>query len=208
MKARLFITTILLVVFTGLHADSRFSEQSYELLDPAVPTKTTGKIEVVEIFWYGCPHCYSLEPYLEKWLETKPDDVVFTRIPGVLGKSWIPHARAYFTAEQLGVVNKIHRPLFDAIHVQGEHIVDEKRLKEFFTDQGINGDDFSRIYESEAITDKLKESFLAGKEYKITGVPTIIINGKYKTSASLAGGNRELVAVINQLLEKERQAIR
>ena len=70
MKTRLFITTILLVVFTGLYADSRFSEKSYELLEPAVPTGSADKIEVVEIFWYGCPHCYSLEPYLEKWLET------------------------------------------------------------------------------------------------------------------------------------------
>lgn len=152
MKLRTLLTGLIAFVILS-HAWAGGSEApKYEVLDPPQATKTGNKIEIVEVFWYGCPHCYSLEPYLEKWQETKPDDVEFRRIPGVLRKNWLPHARAYFTAEILGILDKIHKPLFDAIHSENKNIMDEKELRDFFVKQGIKKDDFNKVYQSEEVS--------------------------------------------------------
>ena len=188
------------VSLTGGHA----ANTGFQLLQPAQPTQSGDKIEVVEIFWYGCPHCYSLEPYLDNWLKNKPADVEFRRIPGVLGRDWMAHARAYYTAEQLGILEQIHRPLFDAIHKDRQNIMNGKQLRDFFAEYGVDKDEFTRIFDSEEITGKIKEAFIAAQNYKVTGVPTIIVNGKYRTSASQAGGNKKLIEIINQLIEMER----
>ena len=193
-----------LLAISASWAAERYVPKIYEPVYPPQPTRTGEKIEVVEVFWYGCPHCYSLEPYLDQWLEKKPDDVEFLRLPAVLGKGWIPHARAYFTAEKLGLVDKIHGPLFDAIHRDGEHINDENRLGQFFSEYGVDKGEFTRIFNSEDVDDKVKESYVMGKRYGITGVPAIIVNGKYRTSASMTGGNSNLMAAIDQLIEMER----
>jgi len=205
MKLKIFIISVAFFTSAILFAADNFVKGPYESI-PSQPTATGDKIEVLEFFWYGCPHCYSLEPYLEKWQSTKADDVQFIRVPAILGKNWIPHARAYFTAEKLGIVGKIHRPLFDAIHKDREKITDEKALKNFFTDMGIDKDEFTRIYESSEISEKIQETFLLGQQYQLTGVPAIIVNGKYRTSATMAGSNANLIEVINQLTAKERQS--
>jgi len=200
MKSKLFLTGLFSIFVCGL----AWAADPYERINPPQPTKSGEKIEVVEVFWYGCPHCYALEPYLEKWLETKPDDVEFRRIPGVLGRNWLPHARAYFTAEKLGVLDRTHRPMFDAIHVERVDLGNEKKLAGFFKTQGVDRTEFIRVYESEEITDKVKQAFVAGQGYGLTGVPVIIVNGKYRASASTAGGNTKLIEVINMLIEQER----
>lgn len=200
MKSNLLLTCLFFVLVSGL----AWATDPYERINPAQPTKSGDKIEVVEVFWYGCPHCYALEPYLEKWLETKPDDVEFRRIPGVLGRNWLPHARAYFTAEKLDVLDKTHRPMFDAIHVGRVDLGNEKKLANFFREHGVDRAEFIRIYESEEITDKVKQAFVAGQGYGLTGVPVIIVNGKYRVSSSTAGGNTKLVEAINMLIEQER----
>jgi len=205
MRLKTFSISILaILLFSSAWAGGRYSSETYHPVIPPQPTQTGDKIEVLELFWYGCPHCYDLEHYLDKWLEKKPDDVVFRRMPAILGKGWIPHARAYFTAEKLGIVDQIHRPLFDAIHKDGEHIIDEGSLKTFFAKHGVDADEFSKIFNSEEVEIKVKESFVMGQRYKVTGVPTIIINGKYRTSASITGSNENLFLVIDQLVEKER----
>lgn len=203
----LFTGLFAVVIFT--HAWAGGSEaRPFDELNPPQPTKTGGKTEVVEVFWYGCPHCYSLEPYLEQWLKTKPEDVEFRRIPGVLGKNWLPHARAYYTAEILGILDIIHKPLFNAIHGENKNIMDEKRLRDFFVQQGVKEDEFNRVYQSQEVTDKVKEAFIAGQGYKLTGVPAIIINGKYRTSAAMTGSNQKLIETINQLVDRESNPVR
>jgi protein dithiol oxidoreductase (disulfide-forming) len=205
MKLKLVIASVAFLTSVILFAADNLVQGSYESIQPH-PTATGNKIEVLEFFWYGCPHCYTLEPYLEKWQSTKTDDVQFRRVPAILGKNWIPHAKAYFTAEKLGVVDKIHRPLFDAIHKDQKKIIDEKTLRDFFADKGVDKDEFTRIYESSEISEKIQESFILGQQYQITGVPAIIVNGKYRTSASMAGSNANLIEVINQLTAIERQS--
>ncbi|NNG12902.1 MAG: thiol:disulfide interchange protein DsbA/DsbL, partial [Halobacteria archaeon] len=106
------------------------------------PTSVADKVEVVELFWYSCPHCYYLEPNISKWLENKPDDVEFLRLPAVLGKGWELLGKAYFTAELLGVVDKIHEPLFEAIHVKKQKFRDVAAIEDFFVSHGVDRKDF------------------------------------------------------------------
>ena len=199
----LLICGLLCLFISGAFADDR--EQGYEEIRPAQPTQVPeGKIEVVEVFWYGCPHCYDFEPYLKNWLENKPDDVVFRRLPGVLNKSWLPHAKAYFTAEKLGILADIHKPLFDALHKERKRIFTEDQLRDFFEDHGVDADKFDKIYNSDEIETKTKQAFFLARGYRLTGVPSVVVNGKYMTSGSLTGSFTNLLKTIDYLVEKER----
>ncbi|MFT5134035.1 MAG: thiol:disulfide interchange protein DsbA [Gammaproteobacteria bacterium] len=194
-----FISALLLCFTLTVHA-----EDPYTLIVPAQPTQAIDKIEVLEVFWYGCPHCYEFEPHVTKWLESKADDVEFRRMPGIFSKNWVPHARAYFTAEKLGVLDKIHTPLFEALHKESKRINTEDELKDFFISKGVDGDEFTRTYNSSEIETKYKQAFVMGQRYKITGVPAVIVNGKYMTSGSLAGSYDNLLKTIDDLVDKER----
>ena len=141
------------------------------------------------MFWYGCPHCYHLEPLVEEWLASKPDDVEFVRMPAVLGPNWELYGKAYYTAELLGVLDKVHPALFDAIHKDKKKIRDEAALQKLFVKQGVSAEDFRNTFSSFAVNVKLNNAKQMTKRYAITGVPTVIINGKYSTSASQAGSN-------------------
>lgn len=206
MKLKILMHTLVSVVFIGLFGTVYAEDTRYEVLEPYQATQSGDRIEVVEFFWYGCPHCYAVEPYLEHWNENKPDDVEFRRVPGVLSGKWIPHARAFYTAEKLGILEKIHRPLFDAIHKDRQRISSQDHLADFFAEYDVDKEEFNRIYESESVTEQIKQAYLAAKNYSITGVPTLIVNGKYRTSVAQAGGNKELIATVNDLIDRERQS--
>jgi protein dithiol oxidoreductase (disulfide-forming) len=195
------LLSILLLCFSiTVHA-----EDPYKLIIPVQPTQSDSKIEVLEVFWYGCPHCYDFEPHIDNWLKDLPEDVEFRRMPGIFNKSWIAHAKAYFTAEKLGILDKIHSPLFTALHKERKRIYTEDELKDFFISKGVDGDEFSKIFNSSEIETKFKQAFVMGQRYKITGVPAVIVNGKYMTSASLTGSYENLLKTINELIVKERK---
>ena len=175
----------------------------YKKLPSPQPTITGDKIEVLEVFWYGCPHCYHFEPFIEKWLKQKAEYIEFVRMPGILGKNWLPHARAFYAAEKLGILEEIHEPLFDAIHRDKRKIIDEKSLRVFFSEHGISGKQFDEAFRSKEVEEKVKTAFTAGKNYALTGVPAVIINGKYVTGASMAGSYDKIIEVINTLAAKE-----
>lgn len=198
-RLSLIFFSILLFVSSTVYADEGFKH-----ITPAQPTQSGDKIEVLEVFWYGCPHCFAFEPYVKKWLETKADDVEFRRMPGIFRKSWIPHGRAYYTAQKLGVLDAIHSQLFDAIHKEKQKIYDEDSIKDFFEKQGVDGDEFTKVYESDEITTKIKQALIMGQRYKVTGVPSIIVNGKYLVSGSTAGSFENLLKVVDKLVDKER----
>ncbi|MCZ6805187.1 MAG: thiol:disulfide interchange protein DsbA/DsbL [Proteobacteria bacterium] len=181
-----------------------FAAEGYTTITPAQPTQTGDKIEVLEIFWYACLHCYEFEPFIQPWLENKPDDVVFRRMPAIFRNTWIPHAKAYFTAEKLGLLDSIHAPLFNAIHKEKKKIHDDASIKKFFINQGVDKGEFTKIYESDEVNTKVKQAFVMGQRYKITGVPAIIVNGKYRVSGSTAGSFSNVLKVIDSLVDKER----
>lgn len=201
MKHLLRIISLALLMTLG---NVSYAEDGYTVITPAQPTQTGDNIEVLEVFWYACPHCYDFDPYLHEWLADKPDDVTFLRMPGIFRKSWIPHAKAYFTADKLGVLDKIHTPLFNAIHREKKKIHDAKSMKKFFVKQGIDGGEFTEVYESEEIDTKTKQAFIMGQRYKVTGVPAIIVNGKYLVSASTAGSFENMLKITDALVDKER----
>jgi thiol:disulfide interchange protein DsbA len=188
-----------LLLFAGTVA-----AQDHREITPPQPTQTGDRIEVIEVFWYGCPHCYDFEPHLEKWLETQPQDVEFRRMPGIFNKNWIAHAKAFYTAQALNVFDRIHRPLFDAIHQQRRKLDDERALKAFFQEQGVDGGQFTEVYRSKEVDDQVKQAFLLGQRYKIAGVPSVIINGRYLTSGNDAGSLANVVTVMNRLIDRER----
>ncbi len=188
-------------------ADARFKEGThYRTLPMAQPTTTPpGKVEVVEVFWYGCPHCYSLEPYIKAWkANDMPADAELVRMPAALNRGWQVHARVFYTAEALGVLDEVHEDLFREIHGKGKRLDTEESLVEFFGRYGVSEQDFLDAFNSFAVQNKLRQSDNRVRRYRITGVPAIVVNGKYVTGADLAGGETQLFEVVNYLVEKER----
>lgn len=177
--------------------------QGYEAVSPPQPTADPGKIEVIEFFWYGCPHCYSFEPSLSAWLKTKPANVDFIRIPAVFNEQWGKHAKAYYVAEALGVVDKVHADFFDAIQEKKQELETEEQLQKFFTDHGVKESDFKDAYNSFMIDAKLRQAPALAAKYGLTGVPAIVVNGKYKTNGTLAGTQEKMIDVVNLLIKKE-----
>jgi thiol:disulfide interchange protein DsbA len=206
------VTTLLLALLVvmalpGLAFAKEYQEgKEYTLLSSPQPTSTGDKIEVVELFWYGCPHCYDLEPEVQAWLKKQPEDVELVRMPAVMGPRWELLAQAYYTAELLGIADRIHPALFEAIHKNNMEINDEDSLRAFFVNQGVSAEDFNKTFSSFAVAVKMNNSRQMTRRYRITGVPTIIVNGKYSTSATLAGGNEAVFGVVDYLVEQERAA--
>lgn len=196
------LAAIFALCLTG--ASSVMAADGYEMVSPPQPTTAKDNmVEVVELFWYGCPHCYRLEPFVERWLKRKPKNVKFVRMPGVFRDSWEIHARAYYTAEILGAVDKVHKPMFEAIHEQKRRMADEASIMALFLNHGISNKDFKRVFRSFAVETKLRRAKDMGRRYGAKGVPAIIVNGKYRTGAQLAGSNAKVFKVVNQLVKQE-----
>lgn len=176
----------------------------YQAIATPQPTAAEDRIEVLELFWYGCPHCYHLEPELAAWLKNKPDDVAFVRMPAVLGPTWELGARAYYTAELLGVLDKVHQDLFAHIHKAKKPMRTTADLKAFFVGHGVSAQDFDNTFGSFAVITKTNRARQAQRLYGISGVPVLVVNGKYRTTASLAGGNKQMLEVVDQLIVRER----
>ncbi len=152
--------------------------KDYARLPTPVPPATPDKVEVVEMFWYGCPHCQDLEPVAQEWLKRKPENVVFIRIPVAFGANWEPGARAYYAAEALGVLDKLHQSLFDAFH-QRRKLNTEDELAAFFAEHGIDQDAFRKAYRSFQTETQLRRGNQLAQRYGVKGVPAVIVNGKY-----------------------------
>lgn len=203
----LFALLLPLLATFAMAADKEYMEGAeYLRLANPQPTSAAGKVEVVELFMYTCPHCRDLEPNLNAWLETKPDDVVFVRIPAIFRTKSELYAKAYFTAEQLGVLEKIHTALFDALHVKKQKIIDAESLRDFFVAQGVDPTGFDKAFNSFSVSVKVNNARLMTRRYAITGVPTLIVNGKFSTSGTLAGSRDGIIDVVNYLVAQERNA--
>lgn len=203
-SATALLAALAIVILGVGSAANVMAAEGYEMVSPPQPTTADkGQVEVVEVFWYGCPHCYRLEPYVERWLKHKPKNVKFVRMPGMFRPSWEIHGRAYYTAEILGVVDKIHRPMFDAIHQQKRRMNTEAEIMALFKEHGVSEKDFKRVFHSFAVETKIRRAKDMGRRYGISGVPSLIVNGKYRTGAQEAGGNSKVFRVVNKLVKKE-----
>jgi len=195
--------TCLFIFLFAFSALSRAESVGYETISPTQPTHDPAKVEVIEFFWYGCPHCYDFEPLLNKWKENLPKNVEFIRQPAAFNETWTNHAKAYYTAEALGVVDKIHADFFDAVQKKGEELQTEDQLAKFFVAHGVKEADFHEAYNSFPVDAKIRQAGAMAARYGITGVPAIIINGKYKTNGKLAGSHEKMIEVMNKLIAQE-----
>ena len=188
------------------HADSAapVAGKDYQLVSPALNTDSGKKIEVTEFFWYGCPHCFHLEPELNAWLKKLPKDVALRRIPAVLNQSWAPLAKAYYTLEVLGKLDK-HDDLFNAIHMQGMNLNDPNALFDWAAQNGINRKTFIDAYNSFDVQSKVVRANQLTRESKIGGVPAFLVDGKYSTSVLMAGSEDALFKTLDSLIEKIRK---
>lgn len=198
----------LLATGTALAADAQWSDgNGYKVVSDQAQTDTPeGKSEVIEFFWYGCPHCYALEPALESWVKKLPDNVEFRRIPAVT-PAWEPDARAYYVAQMLGITDKVHKDLFDAIHIkrQLDLVRDEDAIAEFFSNYGVSKSDVKAAWHSFTVDSKIKEAKRLERRYHLTGVPMLVVNGKYTTGAGFPGIQKEdqILDVVDFLLKKK-----
>ena len=202
---RTLLTLVMMLVFLSAASARNYDEGiEYKRLKSPVPTQVeAGKVEVVELFWYGCPHCFRLEPDLNKWLKNKPENVEFVRIPAIFNKTWALHAKAYYTADFLGVMDKIHKPLFDAMHLKKQRLNTADAVKKLFIQQGVSAKDFDSVFNSFGVDAKIRRAKELSKQYGITGVPALVVNGKYLTDGPMAGGRKGMLEVLDYLIKKE-----
>jgi thiol:disulfide interchange protein DsbA len=207
-----FLTPLLaLLMLLPSQATARFDEGiEYRKISPAVEKLTDKPHEVVELFWYGCPHCFNFEPKLEAWVENKPDDVGFVRVPAVFvhpqtnqpNPKWALHAKMFYTAEVLDILDKIHGPLFKRIHVEGKHIHSMSQAQAFFKEFGVDADTFQNTINSFPVDNRLRRSIDLTKRYGAGGVPTLVIDGRYITDGPMSGGHDQMLGVVEQILQR------
>lgn len=203
LKKGLLLLIPLLFIFSPLQAEEFDEGIEYVKIQNPVKTSDPDKVVVTEMFWYGCPHCYRFEPYIEKWKQSMPEGVSFEQAPSVLNSSWMEHARAYFALETMGAVDKVHQKLFTAIHLQNKRLNSIDTIAAFVAEQGVDEKEFRNHYHSFPIDTKVRKMRQKEKKYGHGGVPAIVINGKYRTSGSLAGSNSNMIKVIDFLVKKE-----
>lgn len=179
--------------------------KEYELLSPPQAVETGKKIEVLEIFSYACSHCFDLEPDINKWAKLLPKDVEFRRLPAIFRESWMPFAKAFYTFEAMGLTEKLHGEFFNAIHVQHARLDDDNAVFDWVEKHGVNRKSFADTYSSFAIQSKALRAKQLTRAYGISGVPAVIVDGKYRTYTSMAGGHAALLAVVDQLIKQARQ---
>ena len=159
--------------------------RDYSVINPAQPTESGKRVEVLEFFWYGCPHCNALQPPLRVWLKQKPADVDFRRVPAVFSESWVPLTLAYYTMEAMGIVDKLHYDVFDAIHEQRIRLSDSKVLFDWVAKQGVDSQKFAETYHSFGVKSRGMRSIEMTRTYDIPGTPAIVVDGKYLVAPSM-----------------------
>lgn len=192
---------------TPAKTDWQYQEgQHFSVLTSAQGTSSAaGKIEVAEVFWYGCSHCYNLEPVLSDWVKRLPDDVSFVRVPVMWNPTNEIHGRIYYTAEALGKIDVINPAMFKAIHIENRALTEEKDILAFFEQNGVTAADFNKTFRSFAVESALKRAKDLTVKYRVRGVPLLVIDGKYTTDGPQIRSHQDLLAVTEELIQRERQ---
>lgn len=179
--------------------------KAYVKLSPPVPTPANGKIEVIEFFWYGCPHCNAFEPTLEAWVKKLPADVSFRRVPVAFrDEPFVAHQRIYYALEEMGLVDAMHRKVFAAIHVDHQRLDNPAEISAFMAKNGVDATKFMSFYNGFSVQTKARQAAQLAQAYKLDGVPSLGIAGKYFTSATLAGSPQQSLAVTDYLIQQSR----
>lgn len=186
--------------------DWKYAEGEYYNTLPAAQgtSSPAGKIEVAEVFWYGCGHCYNLEPLIADWEKKLPADVNFVRIPVIWNPANELHGRAHYTADALGKLDEIRPAMFRAIHVDNRPMTEEAEIQKLFEQHGVSAEDFNRTFRSFSVDGQLKRAKDLTVKYRVQGVPLLVVNGKYTTNGPSIRSHQDLLAVTEELVQRER----
>jgi thiol:disulfide interchange protein DsbA len=201
---RIFLAIALSLVGLTAQADLHPGKE-YELLSPPQAVETGKKIEVLELFAYTCPHCFDLEADINKWAKQLPKDVEFRRLPAIFRDDWIPFAKVFYTLEAMGLTERLHGEFFNAIHVRHTRFNDDNAIFDWVEKQGAPRKSFIDIYSSFSTQSKALRAKQLTKAYGISGVPAVIVDGKYRTSVSNTGSHAGLLSALDQLIKQARQ---
>ena len=205
----LFMSSTAFMPVTGFAASqmldqaANFKEGVHYTKIAQQPTDAGDNVEVLEFFWYGCPHCYSFEPYLSAWEKSKAKNVTFTRVPAVFRPEWEVQARSYYALSNMGKVEEIHNAIFTAMHKDKKRLEKKAALVNFIVKHGVDRETFLKEYDSFAVNRMVQKAKKKQKAFQIQGVPAVIINGKYMTSGKMAGSYDNMVKIIDHLADKE-----
>ena len=203
-RALAFLAATVLSLSALAAGPEAFEGHEYARLKNPQPVATGSKVEVLEFFWYRCPHCFQLEPGLNAWLKTLPRDAQVRRVPAVFRDDWMPGAKLYYTLEQMNLLDRLHHKVFDAYHVENINLNDPAVLSGWIAKQGVDRKKFEGIFNSFSTQSKATQGAQLATAYAISGVPAFIIDGKYTTSVSMAGSQARLFEVLDQLIVKAR----
>ena len=198
--------TVSVMAMSGLAnaAEPFVAGKDYTVLSNPGKVEKPGMIEVREFFWYGCPHCYRLEPYVASWLASKPANINFVRSPAAMNPVWEQNARGYYAVDLMGLTNKVHKPLFDAIHQKNQRLFDLKSLANIYQGYGVDSNKFNAMFNSFAVSGKIAQSKQLAQAYQLDGVPALVVNGKYVVK----GEDQKVIQVVNYLINKERALVK
>jgi thiol:disulfide interchange protein DsbA len=187
-------------------ADEWKEGEHYDLITPPIRTADPDKVEVTEFFWYGCGHCYNFEPLIGQWKKTLAEDVTFVGSPAVWNKPMELHARAYYAAEVLGVLDKLHPVIFQAMNVDRKRLASEEEIKELFMANGVSEEDFESAFNAFGVGAQVRQANARARAAKITGTPELMVNGKYRISTRKAGNQANMLKIADYLIARERSA--
>ena len=175
---------------------------------PPQPVAQGARVEVIEFFWYGCPYCSQLQPFLEGWLKRKPDDVDFRRTPAVFRQSWMPHARLFHTLDAVGELDRLHQAVYRAHHVERENLNDAEAAAAWAARNGVERNRFVTAYSAPETDRKVEQSIADTRRYEIKGTPSLVVDGRYVTSSGMSESISGVIGILDDLirLARERRA--
>jgi len=199
-RRRISIALALAGLATPLRAQQLRPGADYVVLKPELPVDTQGKIEVIELFWYGCPHCYTLEPLLEDWLKKLPGDVAFRRVPAVFNERWAKDAAIFYALEATGQLERLHRPLFDAIHKDALKTDQGQALGQWLSRNGIDTRKFDEAGRSFGVQSKVRRAAQLTQAYRIDGTPSMAVHGRYTVGAEQSKTQPAMLSTVDYLI--------
>ncbi len=212
MRIVLCLVVSMLTAFAAGSVAQVRSSLPYRTIEPARPPvagllgdSAKEKIEVIQFFHYGCPHCFDQQPLLEDWLAKKPDDVEFRYLPALRDDKWLTLTRAYFALDKLGAAKRLHRPIYDVINFDGVTLSEEPKLIDWVARNGIDRALFTEALNSEEIRSKVEETRRITVDYNVRATSTIVVAGRYLFSSGEAGSHHEAIRLLDQLIAQARR---
>ncbi|WP_447530320.1 thiol:disulfide interchange protein DsbA/DsbL [Vreelandella sp. TE19] len=194
-----------LTLSAGVSAQDVVEGQDYTLLEnPVATVADDANVEVTEVFWFGCPHCYALQEPVNEWYETLDDDVEIIKMPATMGGNWNTHATAFYAAQSLGIEEDLHEDFFDAIHQNGQSLTDEDDIAAFFANYGVSEDEAKKALNSFPVRSETNRANSRMREMRLMGVPALIVDGRYVVTPSSAGGLDNMPVIAEALIERVR----